>query len=257
MKSERRLILNADDFGLSSGICRAILQLFEKGAITSTTFMVAADGAVDRCRAWRVERLAGQAGVHLQLTGGRPVLSTTDVPSLVDSRTGEFRKKEAFITYDPREVEREWRAQIDIACNLLGAKPSHLDSHHGAHHVPAFAEVFIKLALEFDLPVRDRAAMREYNPEALLFGSDVVLYDWTARGQDSKALQTQIVQAIVNSSEAEVLEVVTHPGHSDDELRKISSLNDLREFDLAALLELASRNWFRLEGLQLISFSEL
>ena len=253
----RRLVINADDFGLTDGICRAVTELMNARAICSTTLMLAADGAVDRCRAWNVRRLVGKAGVHLQLTGGSPVLPSNEVPTLVNGDTGRFRPKESLASVDPEDAAREWRAQILLAHEVLGARPSHLDSHHGAHHIPRLADVFIRLAMEFNLPVRDRRTMQQLRPGTRLRGTDVVLYQWTARGLGSADLQNQLRDAIDGSSDADVLELVTHPGYSDDTLRRVSALNDLRDQDRASLLRLAASGWLEAAGLHLISFSEM
>lgn len=254
---KRRLIINADDFGLTDGICQAIYSLFEADAISSTSLMLAAEGAIDRCRTWKVQRLAGRAGVHLQVTGGRPILPPHLVPSLVESSTGAFREKRELHSLRPAEVESEWRAQIQLATCLLEAAPSHLDSHHGAHHVEPFADVFVKLALEFGLPVRDRTAMREMNPGVALTGSDVVLYEWTATGAGLEGLKAEITRALARSNSYQVLELVTHPGFSGEELRRVSALNDRREHDMTCLLELARSKWLSATGIELVNFATL
>ncbi len=252
-----RLIINADDFGYDDGICRGICELLGSGAVSSTTLMLAAEGAVNRCRAWNIKEFVGRVGVHLHVTDGHPILPVAEVPNLVDRHTGKFRSKDQLQHLNPEEVKREWRAQINLAHELLKAKPSHLDSHHGAHHVPKLAEVFIELALEFDLPVRDCRAMREYRPDASLFGSDVVLYEWTARGLSSVDLQNMLRETTTHSSDDEILEVVTHPGHTSAELRKISKLSDLREKELNSLFSFKNARWLEIEGMHLISFSEI
>src|SRR5206468_1868912 len=96
-----RVIVNADDFGLSDGICRGVYELFEAGAISSTTMMLAAEGAIERCRTWDVRKLVGKAGVHLQLTGGRPIFTGAQVADLIDQETGKFRSKAALPELDP------------------------------------------------------------------------------------------------------------------------------------------------------------
>lgn len=219
--------------------------------------MLAAEGAVARCREWNVSGLIGRVGVHLQLTNGRPILPITQISGLIDQSTGRFRPKSELANLDLEDVEREWRAQIEMGHELLKAKPSHLDSHHGAHHIPGLADVFIRLAIEFDLPIRDCTAMREYRPDLRLLGSDIVLYKWSARGLSSVDLQNKIQEALANSCDEDILELVTHPGFSNGELRNISTLSDLREEDFASLLSLMHVRWLELEGIQLISFSEI
>jgi len=253
----RKLIINADDFGLSEGICRAIYELMELGAISSTTLMLAAEGAVERCLTWNIKSLIGRVGVHLQLTDGYPILPSEQIPSLVNHRTNMFLPKAELANLDPIDVEREWRAQIMMAYEILKGKPSHLDSHHGAHHYPNLSSVFIKLALEFDLPVRDCTEMNKFNPNLKLAGSDVVLYEWTARGLSSVELQQEIYTAVTNSDNNDILELVTHPGYSSEKLRTISNLNDLREKDFTSLLSFKETNWLEHNHIQLVNFCEI
>jgi predicted glycoside hydrolase/deacetylase ChbG (UPF0249 family) len=253
----RRLIINADDYGLSDGICRAIHQLIDAGAVSSTTMMLAAEGAIARCRKWNVGQLVGKVGVHLQVTDGRPILPRAQISGLINQRTGKFRSKSELAGLDPSDVEKEWRAQIEVAHELLKDKPSHLDSHHGANHVPSLVDVFIKLACEFDLPIRDCTAMHEYRPDLMLRGSQIVLYEWTARRLNAVDLQNQIRKALSDSRDDDILEVVTHPGYSDADLRSISTLNDLREADFTSLLDLMNAHWLKQERIQLISFHEI
>jgi len=253
----RKLIINADDYGLSDGICQAINKLFDAKAISSTTMMLAAEGAVDRCRKWNVKRYVGKVGVHLQLTSGRPILPGIKIPGIINQTTGNFRPKTELANLDLEDVEREWRAQIELAHKILNDKPSHIDSHHGAHHLDGLAEVFIKLALEFNLPIRDCILMREFKTGVELFGSDVVIYEWTGLGLSDVELKHEIHKALNNSRDNDILELVTHPGFSSAELKNISTLNDLREKDYASLLNIKKEQWLKLEGIQLISFSEI
>ena len=78
------IVMNADDFGLSDGICRSIMELFEADAISSTSLMTAAPGAKARLENWRVSQLKDRAGVHLQLTAGQPLSPLGEVQSLID-----------------------------------------------------------------------------------------------------------------------------------------------------------------------------
>ncbi len=132
-----RLVINADDLGLSDGICKAIVELMDSGAVSSSSFMVAAPGAAERAKRWHLESYQGRVGVHLQLTGwGKPVADLKRVPSLIHNETLMFGSKEHLLRTNPEEVEVEWTRQIELTGDLLGGPPSHLDSHHGVHRSP-------------------------------------------------------------------------------------------------------------------------
>ena len=77
------LIVNADDFNLTEGVSRGILEAHRRGIVTSTTVMVNLPGLEQsRSLARQAPRLG--VGLHLNLTFGPPVLPAREVPSLVD-----------------------------------------------------------------------------------------------------------------------------------------------------------------------------
>ena len=85
-----RLILNADDFGLTRGINRAIGELHANGAVTSATLM--ANGpAFDDAVAIALKRPTLGVGCHVVLTDGIPVSHPSDIPSLLGSDGKTFR----------------------------------------------------------------------------------------------------------------------------------------------------------------------
>ncbi len=116
------IIVNADDFGMSPEVDRAILQAHREGIVSSTTVM--ANCATD------LRALKGLGvGLHCNVTHGRPL---TKVPSLVNER-GEFwsalelLRRHAQI--DPDDLRRELEAQRDRFESLYGSPPDHLDVH--------------------------------------------------------------------------------------------------------------------------------
>ncbi|EIV95610.1 carbohydrate deacetylase [Frankia sp. QA3] len=253
----RDVVINADDYGLSDGICETILDLLAAGAVSNTTVMSAAPGSLRRCRALGAGRLAGLAGVHLQLSGGRPLSPPSEVPSLVDRFSGAFRPRDALTGAHPDQVRREWRRQIEAVADLLGAAPTHLDSHHGAHRFPSCAEVYLELSADYGLPVRGGLTTRFAARMAArgVRGSSVVLRDWTGRGLGVHELLTML-RALAGTGDG-VLEVVAHPGRSDAHLRRVSSLSDAREGDARALRELHRDGRLAAHGYRLVRYPEL
>ena len=251
-----KLVINGDDFGMTDGICRAIRDLFDQGAISSTSVMVAAPGAPERSRRWGLRQLHATAGVHLQLTDGAPVLQSPEARNLVDPTNGKFRSD------IPRTLSnlvlQEWRAQIDLAAELIGGAPSHLDSHHGVHHLPEFVDLFIELATEYKLPVRGGSKIvSERMQKNHIAGTDEVLFDWTGRDLGISNLELQLRSASNALGASGSLELVTHPAYCDAELMAISSLNTARDGDRIALQELAASDWLNLHGFVLVSYSQI
>lgn len=142
-----RLIVNADDFGMSRGITDGIILAHRYGFLTSTSLMPnmpASEYALDR--AAKHPRLG--IGVHLNICAGRPILTPGEVPSLVDD-TGCFHPATVMIrrlwTGRARSSElfAEFRAQIRWM-KVRGLIPTHADSHHHMHLYPAAALPFVR-----------------------------------------------------------------------------------------------------------------
>jgi hypothetical protein len=157
---ERLLIINADDFGFSPDVNRAVEELFAHDKITSTTIMVPSVHYQDAlARYSRVGRMS--CGVHLTLTSdlagspATPVLPPERIPSLLSDGRHFFSNGEHFFAHaDPPEAEAEATAQIEKAL-ADGIDATHLDSHEGTLQlVPRFAEIFVRLAAKYRLPTR-------------------------------------------------------------------------------------------------------
>ncbi len=143
-----RLIVNADDCGMSRGITEAIILSHRYGFLTSTSLMAnmpASGYAVSRLAS--VPRLG--VGVHLNICAGRPILHPREVRTLV-AATGHFHPPAAMIRrlwtwrVSGRELEAEFRAQIQWA-KQRGISLTHADSHHHMHIYPAAAVAFARV----------------------------------------------------------------------------------------------------------------
>ena len=146
-----RLILNADDFGLTPGINRAVDELHRAGVLTSTTLMAngpAFDDAV--AIAHRLPTLG--VGCHIVLTDGMPVSHPHDIPSLLGADGKTFRPSLAdFLqallrgTISEDEIEREALAQVQ-KLQRAGIDVTHLDTHKHAHLFPVVTRPLLHLA---------------------------------------------------------------------------------------------------------------
>jgi len=145
-----RLIVHADDFGLSEPVNRAVLAAHENGIVTSTSIM--AGGAAFEHAAALARRCPSlDIGVHLTLTEQRPVADS--VPSLVDSEgkfaphATRFAMRYARGAIALADVRAELAAQIRRV-REHGIAPSHLDGHQHVHVLPGIARVVAELARE-------------------------------------------------------------------------------------------------------------
>lgn len=136
----RFLIVNADDFGLSSGVNRAVIDGHTRGLITSATIMVNMPAFVQAARLAKAHPSLG-VGLHFNITQRRPVADPALVRSLTD-QAGEFLGTSTALAgrallgrLNAEEVAIELRAQIEKALDA-GLTLTHLDSHKHAHVLP-------------------------------------------------------------------------------------------------------------------------
>jgi hopanoid biosynthesis associated protein HpnK len=152
----KRLLVVADDLGLTPGVNAGIATAFREGILTSASLLTNTRHFGDTVSLAR--SLAGlKVGIHLTLVGGPPVLQAAQVPSLAGS-DGLFRRSwrrflpawwAGRIRQD--EVQAEWRAQISRAVQA-GIRPTHLDSHQHLHVLPELWRITLQLAAEFHIP---------------------------------------------------------------------------------------------------------
>jgi hopanoid biosynthesis associated protein HpnK len=170
-RSTRRLIVSADDFGMSSGVNAGILRAHRDGILTDAGLMVngaAVDEAVEIAR--DVPSLS--VGLHLVLVQGYATCSPRDIPDLVDA-SGRFRNhpiacgvRYFFQPGIRAQLEREIRAQLE-RYRSTGLDLSHVDGHLNIHMHPTVLSILIDLADE--LGIRAIRLSREALLPALRF----------------------------------------------------------------------------------------
>lgn len=148
----RRLIVNADDFGLTRGVSAGILAAHRHGIVTSTTVLVNAEIDRDQLAELRDSDLG--LGLHVNLTLGQPL---SRAPSLVDDAGCFVRDaRRAAARAAPGDVEREVEAQIEKFVTLMRRAPTHLDTHHHVGLYSPIAEVVLSAARLLGLAVRSQ-----------------------------------------------------------------------------------------------------
>jgi chitin disaccharide deacetylase len=161
----RRLIINADDFGLTSGVNRAIAEAHECGIVTSTTLMAnshAFDEAAGLARSLVTNDRHLSVGCHVVLLDGEPLLPTSQVASLLqpNAENGRCRFRDSlndFVIASFRrklaagEIEAEAAAQME-RIQAAGVQPSHFDTHKHAHMFPAVLRPLLRAARACKVP---------------------------------------------------------------------------------------------------------
>jgi len=151
----RRLIINADDYGLCREVNDAIEQLIEGGRLRDTSVL-----ATGRYFAESVSFLKRHpevsVGVHLNAVEGTPVAETAEVKAILD-KDGAFVDRNSLILRwltSPLRVgaalDAEWSAQIELL-RSNGIEISHLDSHQHIHSFPPFRRITQRLSARYGI----------------------------------------------------------------------------------------------------------
>ena len=149
----RKIIINADDFGMSAEANKAIIEAFEKNVISTTTVMANMPGFREACELAHRHGLIGKVGVHLNLTSGHPLSqSIRECAQFCDDR-GVFLPRQTMLWLsreDNLAVTTEIEAQIK-ACVDGGLCPTHLDSHHHVHTEWPIGKIVIAVAHRYGI----------------------------------------------------------------------------------------------------------
>jgi predicted glycoside hydrolase/deacetylase ChbG (UPF0249 family) len=165
MATSKRLIVNADEFGLSDGVNQGIIEAHRRGILTSATLIVSAQASAEAARLARANDSLG-VGLHLAFAGGpvgsslgelAPTAPVHLIRSLLDNR-GRLPSDAAGLgRARPEEILAEARGQVRRFRELMGRDPTHLDVPYGTHRIPAVLEALVTVAWETGFPVRSRS----------------------------------------------------------------------------------------------------
>jgi chitin disaccharide deacetylase len=289
----RRLIVNADDFGLTTGVNRGIVESHQNGIVTSTTLMACSrkfEQAVSLTS--DVPRLS--VGCHVVLVDGVPALDAKKIPSLVTTssssstpRTPGPRFRDSLMSFamaatagriDEGEIEAEITAQIR-RLQSAGVAVSHLDSHKHTHMFPAVLKgmlpaakacgirairnpfeplVFASLGgMKRSFQLRMMSSFRR-NFSKALDDAEVVASDGCIGVAATGGLTEQTFRELIRKLPEGTWEFVSHPGYNDEELDQVKTrLRESRETELSILTSEAAKSVLQREQVQLISYREL
>lgn len=247
-----KLIINADDFGLTKGCNEGIIKALKDGTATDTTIMINMEGCLDAvslAKSNGIERI----GLHLNLTCGKPLLPSDEVKSLVDE-TGSFYRRVKLLlpSMDLKEAESELWAQAE-RFRETGMGLTHLDSHHHIHMYEGLRDIVIDMARQLNVPLRQTG--EETRDKIRAKGVRTTEY-FTWEFYDGGVGVDNLCRIIDRYHEG-TLEIMSHPAVSDDELYRRSSYNSQREKELEVLTSESFKEYIKNRNIQLISFDDL
>ena len=274
--------MNADDFGLTRGVNRAIVELHQAGVLTSATLMAKA-AATDEAVALAHANPRLGVGCHVVLVDGEPVLPAHQVPSLVDPHTGCFPPKlttflRRLFTGRIRAAELEAEAAAQIALlQARGVRLTHIDTHKHSHMFPPVLRPVLRAARaagiravrnpfepEWAVHASPRAsivrsaevyALRKFGPyfRRVLSEEGFTTTDGTIAVAATGVVNSDTVRALLQKLPPGSWELVTHPGYNDADLDKIRTrLRASRDIERNALQAIRE-----FPGVDLVSFASL
>ena len=276
----RRLIVNADDFGLSEAVNVGIVEAHRRGIVTSASLI--ASGAAFEHAVGLAQQIGTLAvGVHLTLTEEDPVSNRGDVPSLLDGgrfhpHTTSFVRRYFAGRISLDEVERELDAQIARVV-ASGLRVSHLDGHQHVHMVPGIRRVAGRLAARYGIPAirfpkeRPRPYMFREDGSAgrllQLFALNAFCAAADIRGAErpdhfvgffyggrlSKPNLMRVLESLPNEGTCELM---CHPGRQDASGAHRHWQYRWQE-ELDALTDSDVSEWLRSRGIELIPYAAL
>ena len=243
------LIVNADDFGLTPGVSRGILEAHARGIVTSTTLLV--NREIPPVQIEELQASGLGVGVHLNLTLGTPVSSPRRVPSLVDAE-GRFIRdaREAAARARTDEARIELGSQIDAFRKIMGRFPTHLDTHHHVGRHEPILDLVLDFARALKVPVRSQDATVRAAARGLgLRTPDHFMGESGPEPYWSRERTLEHLAALP----AGLSEFMTHPGYFDDDLA-YSRYGRQRETELAGLTDPDVRRAVESQGVRLAHF---
>jgi hopanoid biosynthesis associated protein HpnK len=274
MNSSRRLIVNADDFGLSPSVNAAVIRAHREGVLTTASLMVGEAGFAEAVQLARENPKLG-VGLHLALLHGHAVLPPEKIPGLVNSR-GEFSNSPVgvgmkyFFDNDLREQLRaEIHAQFE-KFRATGLPLDHVNGHLHLHLQPVIFKILMddseKLGIRHLRLTRDCLARSRRMSRGHLFYkiSHAAIFEWLSNRSRGPLRQKNIRHAQITFGllqdgrvdEDYILKLLPELPPGDSELYSHPSLDKFKhEFD--ALISPRVREQVQKLGIQLIRYQDL
>jgi len=263
-----RLIINADDFGLTRGINRSIIELHQAGVLTSATLMATGPAFEHAVAVARANPALG-IGCHLVFTDGTPASPPEKIPTLIGPDRKNFRVSlisflRALLLGQIREedIVREAYAQV-ARLQHASINITHVDTHKHTHLFPAIAVPLLKVLESSHIPaIRNpfepaftqqlahadlkrrlqisflNRLQPSFNRHLQIRNGHVLTTQGTvgvsATGNLNASTLTQILNALPPEG---TFELVCHPGYKDHDLDRVTTrLRAHREIEMQALL---------------------
>lgn len=278
----KKLIINADDFGLCKGVNKAVFEAHTTGVLTSATIMANMPGLYEAIMMAKNMPTLG-VGVHLNVIDGKPISSDDRVKLLVNEN-GEFKYSAYKLAFKSllnkkilKAIEVELAEQISLIIKK-GIKPTHLDSHKHFHCFPPVYRIVCSLAADFGIgtvrwPWEPATVCLsdwppvEFGDKARAFLARQLALE--CRRIDSRFIKNDIFFGVAHTGRIDdkfwselcktqfigTAEVMTHPGYPEG-LNK-TRLVEQRQIELKWLCDPATKECLKNAGIELVNYGNL
>jgi hopanoid biosynthesis associated protein HpnK len=281
---DRRIIINADDFGLCSGVNEAVARAHTDGVLTSATIMANMPAALEAIKI--AKQLPGLGvGVHLNLFTVGPISKDPCVNCLLDA-DGQFAyspAKLSFLSIAAYKIRKAMRAELAAQIQWVidnGIKPTHLDSHKHFHSFPGVFPIVCDLVRRFEI----NAIRWPFEPEELSRmpwplpsqggrkrAKIIRAMAKINRMQNSRFLKNHVLLGIAHTGKIDVnffkavalynsaatAEVMTHPSLIDGLERSQTRLLNQRKTEFDALCSEKTKQYLKDAGIKLVHYGQL
>jgi len=275
-----KLIVNADDFGLTHLVNAEIIRCIDQGLVTSVSLMPGGYAAEEALAAARTFKKEIGVGVHLTLDGVYPVNEVSEVASLV-TKADKFYPRGKMLfrlmtgRVDLSQVRREWSAQIQKVIDS-GIVVDHLDGHGHIHVFPLLTDIVLELAKYFGIAAvrlpsdrfisgikHDRLADRLFLRMATRFARNkfegqlkspdyMIGFPFGGNYQEKFFLQDLSVL-----KKGQIVEAMFHPGPEEIDMAEFNSWQYCWDVDSATLRSPRVREFIFDNDIELINFHNL
>lgn len=216
-----KLIINADDFGVSKSVNKAIVQSFQEDLISSSTIMTNMPSFDEACELINKHNLHGKIGIHLNLTAGYPVTEKISRHKKFCDDNGRFnsqRNKYFWLNKEERQaVYEEFQGQLNrlFDKNII---PTHIDSHHHYHTEWAIVKQVLRVAQNNNIKsIRLTRNCGKGISKIKRIYKNIYNYNLTSRGfSEIQYFGSAADIMTISRPELYNIEVMVHPGYSSE-----------------------------------------
>ena len=215
----KRLIINADDFGINTEVNSAIILAMELNICTDSTLLMNFENSEDAAKLAISNNKKDKIGIHLNLTEGYPLTTNIQNESRFCNSDGLFHfKKNKRIVYlsksEKKAVHEELTSQIQ-QCRKLGIPISHADSHNHIHEEPGLLILILDVLKKENIPflrITNNIGATSFQNRMYRNSYNQILRIFKLAGTDYFGSTYNLSNYKKTIQENSIIELMIHPG---------------------------------------------